>query len=54
MLSPLLWWLVVDELLHELPTLTVRFQPQGYINDITIIVCGRFEPAVPEKIASRA
>ncbi|GJQ67996.1 hypothetical protein Trydic_g16736 [Trypoxylus dichotomus] len=47
-LSPLLWCLSVDDLLSDLRR--AGFYVQGYADDITIMVSGRFEDVVSERM----
>ncbi|GJQ84416.1 hypothetical protein Trydic_g3889 [Trypoxylus dichotomus] len=47
-LSPLLWCLLVDDLLSDLRE--AGFYAQGYADDITIIVGGRFVGVVSERM----
>ncbi|GJQ65258.1 hypothetical protein Trydic_g7385 [Trypoxylus dichotomus] len=47
-LSPLLWCLLVDDLLSDLRR--AGFYAQGYADNITIMVSGRFEGVVSERM----
>ncbi|GJQ68110.1 hypothetical protein Trydic_g16792 [Trypoxylus dichotomus] len=47
-LSPLLWCLLVDDLLSDLRR--AGFYTQGYADDITFMVSGRFEGVVSERM----
>ncbi|GJQ77492.1 hypothetical protein Trydic_g20883 [Trypoxylus dichotomus] len=47
-LSPLLWWLLVDDLLSD--PRRAGFYAQGYADDITIMLSGRFEGVVSERM----
>ncbi|GJQ83221.1 hypothetical protein Trydic_g14577 [Trypoxylus dichotomus] len=47
-LSSLLWCLLVDDLLSDLRR--AGFYAQGYADDITIMVSGRFEGVVSERM----
>lgn len=47
-LLPLLWYLLVDDLLHKHRPVDIHIQ--GYSDDIAIIVCGKVNDVVSERI----